>query len=744
MKNKNNKYNKGLTFLEIIISTAILAIISLALLSSMTGQFKLIRFTQDITLSVAAAQQSLEVMIQDVKAEIKDGEEPDGKTNYIVFAGKPYQRSVGGYPRSMDIQIQKSTTSLFTIVADYTMPEFPVASASVSIRFSNDSIVAYQELPSLSVNTAVTINDPHNVNMVNIYRWYVSRPGFNSPMVSNPDEIEIGKVYPRFPDDYTIIPGATGTYLTPVLTQYAGRHLICTVTPAANSGKMGVTAVSNPVFVSGLPVINNLMLHLDASMISADYGTSIAQWNDISGGNRHAIQTNTARQPVLVNAKIADTDYSGKSYETYAKYMSFDNVDDSMLTSALSSLNVSNNTVFLVVRNAGEENFSIYRDDMTGKPLSIRTNDKRVVIGYTGVTGYSAFDIAEVIIYNGSLSSENRILVETYLQNKYLPVKSVISIHSLLPITDKVIKNESYNMPSTVPANMSNSTVRYVAVDWLPEQIDTSTSGLKESVGTATQDNTKTTTLTVNVLSITGLNNLNATVEKGSNFVFPEKTVATLSDGSFKSVDVKWHVSSVNTDNLGDIVITGEAVLDSTQHLTLTISVVPVSVTKVWLNKETTSIVRQSTETLFATIEPSNASNKNVSWKTSNSTIATVSDEGVVTGISGGKATITVETEDGKHIASCEVTVTGSEIKLIKIDNTNERRFRLEFDKNIKSASINTSNVTIAINNKRVTFTRPNNNPFSNGDMEISVTSNDNTTTKFIINKQGNTYTEVK
>ena len=66
---------------------------------------------------------------------------------------------------------------------------------------------------------------------------------------------------------------------------------------------------------------------------------------------------------------------------------------------------------------------------------------------------------------------------------------------------------------------------------------------------------------------------------------------------------------------------------------------------------------RLGTYTLKATVNPSDASNKNVTWKSSDDKIATVDANGKVTAVAVGKATITVTTEDGGKTATCEVTV---------------------------------------------------------------------------------------
>ena len=87
------------------------------------------------------------------------------------------------------------------------------------------------------------------------------------------------------------------------------------------------------------------------------------------------------------------------------------------------------------------------------------------------------------------------------------------------------------------------------------------------------------------------------------------------------------------------------------------VTVKPISVKSVKLNKKSITVKKGKKLTLKATISPSNATNKRVTWKSSNKKIATVSSKGVVKGVKKGKATITVTTKDGKKTASCKVTV---------------------------------------------------------------------------------------
>ena len=82
-----------------------------------------------------------------------------------------------------------------------------------------------------------------------------------------------------------------------------------------------------------------------------------------------------------------------------------------------------------------------------------------------------------------------------------------------------------------------------------------------------------------------------------------------------------------------------------------------VSVTGVTLNKTTLTLSKGASETLTATIAPTNATNKKVTWTSSDPAVATVDASGKVTGVANGTATITVTTEDGGHTATCAVEV---------------------------------------------------------------------------------------
>jgi len=84
-----------------------------------------------------------------------------------------------------------------------------------------------------------------------------------------------------------------------------------------------------------------------------------------------------------------------------------------------------------------------------------------------------------------------------------------------------------------------------------------------------------------------------------------------------------------------------------------------IPVTDVSLNKTSTTIPMGETESLTATVSPSNATNKNVTWSSNNTAVATVNaTTGVITAVGVGEATITATAADGSgKTATCDVEV---------------------------------------------------------------------------------------
>jgi len=83
----------------------------------------------------------------------------------------------------------------------------------------------------------------------------------------------------------------------------------------------------------------------------------------------------------------------------------------------------------------------------------------------------------------------------------------------------------------------------------------------------------------------------------------------------------------------------------------------PISVTGVSLDQSSANVDLGDTLQLTETVTPANATDKSVTWSSSNTSVATVNSSGLVTAVSVGNATITVTTTDGGFTDTCAVTV---------------------------------------------------------------------------------------
>lgn len=128
------------------------------------------------------------------------------------------------------------------------------------------------------------------------------------------------------------------------------------------------------------------------------------------------------------------------------------------------------------------------------------------------------------------------------------------------------------------------------------------------------------------------------------------------------TTDGQFQVTVTATNSVGNI--------DRTY--TLNIKPATVSVIGLKLDKDSLTLQENGRDILTATVEPADATNKAVTWASNDNNIATVSEDGTVTAINAGTATITATAADGSGIsASCNLTVThGNMIQTPKKDAT--------------------------------------------------------------------------
>lgn len=107
-------------------------------------------------------------------------------------------------------------------------------------------------------------------------------------------------------------------------------------------------------------------------------------------------------------------------------------------------------------------------------------------------------------------------------------------------------------------------------------------------------------------------------------------------------------------------------------YYTITVKSTNISVTSVSLDKSSISMKEGATEWLTASVYPTNATNKNVTWSSSNTSVASVSSYGQVSARSAGTATITCRAADGSgKYATCRVSVESATVYVSSITLNN-------------------------------------------------------------------------
>ncbi len=332
---------------------------------------------------------------------------------------------------------------------------------------------------------------------------------------------------------------------------------------------------------------------------------------------------------------------------------------------------------------------------------------------------------------------------KTTTTSKKTTTKIRVSSVKLNKTSITINKGKTASLTAMVlPSNANNKKVTYKSSDTSVATVDKNGKIKAIKRGTATitvttEDGKKTATckVTVNVpVSSVMLDKSTLSLSKGSSYTLKvgvspgdanNKTVTYKSSNtSIATVDNKGKVTAINKGTATITVTTNDGNKTATCKVT-----VNNSVSSVKLDKTSITINIGTTETLTATVSPSDANNKKVTYKSSDTSVATVDNKGVVTAIKRGTATITVTTDDGKKTATCKVTV-NVPVKSVMLDKST-----LSLSKG-SSYTLKSAVLPVIANNQNVTYkssdtsvaTVDNNGKvtaINNGTATITVTTND-------------------
>ena len=155
---------------------------------------------------------------------------------------------------------------------------------------------------------------------------------------------------------------------------------------------------------------------------------------------------------------------------------------------------------------------------------------------------------------------------------------------------------------------------------------------------------------------------------------------ATVAPEDATDADVDWSSSDVSVatvDGAGNVTAVAEGTAtitakagDKAATCTVTVKAATIAVTSVELDADEMTLKVGDEGQLQATVAPENAANKSVTWSSSNESVATVEQNGKISAVGVGEATITAKA--GDKTATCKVTVTAAAVAVtsVALDNT--------------------------------------------------------------------------
>jgi hypothetical protein len=229
--------------------------------------------------------------------------------------------------------------------------------------------------------------------------------------------------------------------------------------------------------------------------------------------------------------------------------------------------------------------------------------------------------------------------------------------------------SNKYRLLIGQPDNPKTITAPY-AIKWICE-IDVVLAGSPPAIDPNIKipENMAVSDVTLNkssvTLSINDTTKLVATV-KPNNAINKEVTWSS-NDSKVATVDSDGRVKAISEGTAKITVTTKDGA--KTDQCTVKVVKDLITVTNVSLNKTSISLTVGGAEQLKATVTPENATDKSVTWDSSNNTVATVSKNGLVTGLNEGAATITARTNTGNRTSTCSVKVINNTVVLEQVSS---------------------------------------------------------------------------
>lgn len=451
----------------------------------------------------------------------------------------------------------------------------------------------------------------------------------------------------------------TGTATITVKTKDGGYKASCTVTVHSKVNVTGISLDRNSVTVNVGKTYQlvDMISPSNASEKSVTWSTDNKKVATVtSKGVIKGVKAGTA----IITVKTVDGGYTAKCKVTVVQ--------------PVTGVKLGTSSVKLAVGKSKALTWTVSPSDATNKDVKWSSSDTSVVTVSKGVVTAKKAGSATVTVttVDGGYKAVCNFTV-------YVPVTGVKVAASKL----KIPKGQSRLLTASVlPSNATNKTVSWSSSNTSVAKVSSSGQITGVSKGTVnitakTADGAYTAVCVVTVYQLVESIKLDAT--SVSLQVGKTKTLtAKVSPSTASYPTVKWKSSNekvATVDSKGCIkaISAGTATikavsLDKNAEKTCKVTVVQPA-KSVKLDKKEAVVKVGKLLALKATVSPSNATNKKVVWSSNNTKRATVSEDGVVKGISAGYVTITAKTVDGGFTAKCKVLVAKS-VTGIKLDKT--------------------------------------------------------------------------
>ena len=326
------------------------------------------------------------------------------------------------------------------------------------------------------------------------------------------------------------------------------------------------------------------------------------------------------------------------------------------------SIQLNQSSVSLCIGETITLTATISPETTTDKTIKWSSSDKSIAsVDNTGKITAIAIGSTTITAQVGNIKASCAVAV------KPIEVTSI----ELNQTSASITIGESINLTATVyPENATDKTIT-----WSSSKTSVATvvggkvTAIAEGNATITAQigNIKAQCLiTVNPVEVSSI-----TLSQTSITLFAGETTnltATIAPENATNKTITWssldsNIAAVNKDGIVTAITVGStSIVAQAGKITAscTVTVKPIEVTSITLNHSDATIFKGENISLIATIVPANATNKTVTWASTDSDIATVNSDGVVTGVEAGIAQISANIDDAW--AYCTISVLPSSL----------------------------------------------------------------------------------